>query len=206
MFEKNGFITKLDRYVWEQTCKKLQQWRQEGYPDIAVSVNVSRADVYQEDLPATMSSLVAQYGIEPRQLHLELTESAYTENPNQIIAVVDELRNRGFVIEMDDFGSGYSSLNMLNQVHFDILKLDMKFIQTETAKPGEMSIMRFVVNLAKWLNLSTVAEGVETKAQLERLRDVGCDYAQGYYFSRPLPVQEFEKLLAAEKKRLEDEE
>ena len=206
LFEKNGFITKLDRYVWEQTCKKLQQWRQEGYPDIAVSVNVSRADVYQEDLPATMSSLVAQYGIEPRQLHLELTESAYTENPNQIIAVVDELRNRGFVIEMDDFGSGYSSLNMLNQVHFDILKLDMKFIQTETAKPGEMSIMRFVVNLAKWLNLSTVAEGVETKAQLERLRDVGCDYAQGYYFSRPLPVQEFEKLLAAEKKRLEDEE
>ena len=192
--------------MWEQTCKKLQQWRQEGYPDIAVSVNVSRADVYQEDLPATMSSLVAQYGIEPRQLHLELTESAYTENPNQIIAVVDELRNRGFVIEMDDFGSGYSSLNMLNQVHFDILKLDMKFIQTETAKPGEMSIMRFVVNLAKWLNLSTVAEGVETKAQLERLRDVGCDYAQGYYFSRPLPVQEFEKLLAAEKKRLEDEE
>lgn len=206
LFEKNGFITKLDRYVWEQTCKKLQQWRQKGYPDIAVSVNVSRADVYQEDLPATISSLVAQYGIEPRQLHLELTESAYTENPNQIIAVVDELRNRGFVIEMDDFGSGYSSLNMLNQVHFDILKLDMKFIQTETAKPGEMSIMRFVVNLAKWLNLSTVAEGVETKAQLERLRDVGCDYAQGYYFSRPLPVQEFEKLLAAEKKRLEDEE
>lgn len=206
LFEKNGFITKLDRYVWEQTCKKLQQWRQEGYPDIPVSVNVSRADVYQEDLPETMSNLVAQYGIEPRQLHLELTESAYTENPNQIIAVVDELRSRGFVIEMDDFGSGYSSLNMLNQVHFDILKLDMKFIQTETAKPGEMSIMRFVVNLAKWLNLSTVAEGVETKAQLERLRDVGCDYAQGYYFSRPLPIPEFEKLLAAEKKRLDDEE
>ena len=206
LFEKNGFITKLDRYVWEQTCKKLQQWRQEGYPDIPVSVNVSRADVYQEDLPETMSKLVAQYGVEPRQLHLELTESAYTENPNQIIAVVDELRSRGFVIEMDDFGSGYSSLNMLNQVHFDILKLDMKFIETETAKPGEMSIMRFVVNLAKWLNLSTVAEGVETKAQLERLRDVGCDYAQGYYFSRPLPIPEFEKLLAAEKQRLENEE
>lgn len=206
LFEKNGFITKLDRYVWEQTCKKLQQWRLLGYPDIPVSVNVSRADVYQEDLPETMSKLVAQYGIEPRQLHLELTESAYTENPNQIIAVVDELRSRGFVIEMDDFGSGYSSLNMLNQVHFDILKLDMKFIQTETAKPGEMSIMRFVVNLAKWLNLSTVAEGVETKAQLERLRDVGCDYAQGYFFSRPLPIPEFEKLLAAEKERLENEE
>lgn len=203
LFEKNGFITKLDRYVWEQTCKKLQQWRNLGYPEIPVSVNVSRADVYQEDLPETLTDMVARYGIEPRQLHLELTESAYTENPNQIIAVVDELRRRGFVIEMDDFGSGYSSLNMLNQVHFDILKLDMKFIQTETAKPGEMSIMRFVVNLAKWLNLSTVAEGVETKAQLERLRDVGCDYAQGYFFSRPLPIPEFEKLLATEKQKAE---
>ncbi len=200
LFEKNGFITRLDRFVWEQTCKLLRQWRQEGYPSIPVSVNVSRADVYQEDLPETLTNLVEQYGIEPQQLHLELTESAYTENPNQIITMVDELRRRGFVIEMDDFGSGYSSLNMLNQVHFDILKLDMKFIQTETAKPGEMSIMRFVVNLAKWLNLSTVAEGAETKAQVERLRDVGCDYAQGYYFSRPLPIPEFEALLKRELK------
>lgn len=199
LFEKNGFITRLDRFVWEQTCKLLRRWRQEGYPAIPVSVNVSRADVYQEDLPETLTNLVERYGIEPQQFHLELTESAYTENPNQIITMVDELRRRGFVIEMDDFGSGYSSLNMLSQVHFDILKLDMKFIQTETAKPGEMSIMRFVVNLAKWLNLSTVAEGAETKAQVERLQDVGCDYAQGYYFSRPLPIPEFEALLKKER-------
>lgn len=198
LFEKNGFITRLDRFVWEQTCKVLRSWREQGYPAIPVSVNVSRADVYQEDLPDTLSNLVKQYGIEPRQLHLELTESAYTENPTQIITMVDELRRRGFVIEMDDFGSGYSSLNMLNQVHFDILKLDMKFIQTETAKPGEMSLMRFVVNLAKWLNLSTVAEGAETRAQVERLRDVGCDYAQGYYFSRPLPIPKFEELMKRE--------
>ena len=199
LFEKNGFITQLDRYVWEQTCKLLRRWRQEGDPAIPVSVNVSRADVYQDDLPETLTNLVERYGIEPQQFHLELTESAYTENPNQIITMVDELRRRGFVIEMDDFGSGYSSLNMLSQVHFDILKLDMKFIQTETAKPGEMSIMRFVVNLAKWLNLSTVAEGAETKAQVERLQDVGCDYAQGYYFSRPLPIPEFEALLKKER-------
>ncbi len=199
LFEKNGFITRLDRFVWEQTCMLLRRWRQEGYPAIPVSVNVSRADVYQEDLPETLTNLVERYGIEPQQFHLELTESAYTENPNQIITMVDELRRRGFVIEMDDFGSGYSSLNMLSQVHFDILKLDMKFIQTETAKPGEMSIMRFVVNLAKWLNLSTVVEGAETKAQVERLQDVGCDYAQGYYFSRPLPIPEFEALLKKER-------
>lgn len=198
LFEKNGFITRLDRFVWEQTCKLLRAWREKGYPALPVSVNVSRADVYQEDLPETLSDLVKQYGIEPGQLHLELTESAYTENPGQIITMVDELRRRGFVIEMDDFGSGYSSLNMLSQVRFDILKLDMQFIQTETAKPGEMSLMRFVVKLAKWMNLSTVAEGVETKAQVERLREVGCDYAQGYFFSRPLPVEKFEALMKQE--------
>ena len=129
-----------------------------------------------------------------QQLHLELTESAYTENPGQIITMVDELRRRCFVIEMDDFGSGYSSLNM----RFDILKLAMQFIQTETAKPGEMSLMRFVVKLAEWMNLSTVAEGVEPKAQVERLREVGCDYAQGYFFSRPLPVEKFEALMKQE--------
>ena len=195
LFEKNGFITQLDRYVWEQVCSLLHDWKQKGYPDIAVSVNVSRADVYQADLPETLTGLIKQYGIESKQLHLELTESAYTENPSQIIATVDKLRQQGFIVEMDDFGSGYSSLNMLNQMKLDILKLDMKFIQTETAKPTEQGIMRFVVNLARWLNLSVVAEGVETRAQLERLREVGCDYVQGYFFSRPLPVAEFEKLL-----------
>ena len=195
LFEKNGFITQLDRYVWEKVCQLLQSWQEKGYPEIAVSVNVSRADVYQDDLLDTLSGLVTRYGIDPSQLHLELTESAYTENPNQIIATVDRLRKVGFIVEMDDFGSGYSSLNMLNQMNLDVLKLDMKFIQTETAKPAEKGIMRFVVNLARWLNLSVVAEGVETRIQLDRLREVGCDYVQGYYFSKPLPVSSFESLM-----------
>ena len=195
LFEKNGFITQLDRYVWEKVCSLLHSWREKGYPELEVSVNVSRADVYQDDLPQTLMSLVEKYGIEPRQLHLELTESAYTENPNQIIATVDHLRDLGFIVEMDDFGSGYSSLNMLNQMNLDILKLDMKFIQTETAKPAERGIMRFVVNLARWLNLSMVAEGVETRAQLDRLREVGCDYVQGYLLSKPLPIEAFEELM-----------
>ena len=195
LFEKNGFITQLDRYVWETVCSLLQEWKQKGYPDISVSVNVSRADVYQDDLPETLTSMIRKYGLEPQQLHLELTESAYTENPSQIISTVDRLREVGFIVEMDDFGSGYSSLNMLNQMKLDILKLDMKFIQTETAKPAEQGIIRFVVNLARWLNLSVVAEGVETRSQLERLREVGCDYVQGYFFSRPLPVKDFEVLL-----------
>ena len=171
LFEKNGFITQLDRYVWEQVCILLKSWREKGYPDIAVSVNVSRADVYQDDLLETLSRLVKKYGIEPRQLHLELTESAYTENPSQIIATVDRLRAIGFIVEMDDFGSGYSSLNMLNQMKLDVLKLDMKFIRSETAKPMEQGILRFIVGLARWLNLSVVAEGVENREQLDRLFD-----------------------------------
>lgn len=199
LFEKNGFITHLDRYVWEQVCMMLKAWKDKGYPTLPVSVNVSRADIYHEDLTDTLSGLVKKYDLEPSCLHLELTESAYTENPEQIIQVVGQLRKLGFIVEMDDFGSGYSSLNMLNQMKIDILKLDMKFIQSETAKPAEQGILQFIVTLARWLNLSVVAEGVETRAQLERLREVGCDYVQGYYFARPMPCKEFEELMGTYK-------
>ena len=195
LFEKNGFITRLDMYIWEKVCALLREWHRKGYPDLPVSVNVSRADIYQADITETLTEIVRKYDIEPAQLHLEITESAYTENPAQIIGTVEKLRRQGFVIEMDDFGSGYSSLNMLNQVKMDVLKLDMKFIQNETAKPADQGIMRLIVGLARWMNLSVVAEGVETREQLERLQEIGCDYVQGYFFSRPLPCEEFEKLL-----------
>ena len=195
LFEKNGFITQLDRYVWEQVCAKMKAWQEKGFAALPVSVNVSRADIYQSDLPETLQGIVRKYGIDPAQLHLELTESAYTENPAQIISVVEQLRKLGFIIELDDFGSGYSSLNMLNQMKLDVLKLDMKFIQSETAKPMEQGILRFIVGLARWLNLSVVAEGVETREQLERLREIGCDYVQGYFFAKPMPGKDFETLL-----------
>ena len=201
LFEKNGFITQLDRYVWEEVCRLLRDWREKGYASIPVSVNVSRADVYQVDLVETLQDVVERYGVEPGQLHLEITESAYTENPGQILDTVARLRQQGFVIEMDDFGSGYSSLNMLNQMKLDILKLDMKFIQSETAKPAEQGILRFIVSLARWLNLSVVAEGVETREQLERLREIGCDFVQGYFFARPMPDAEFEALLKEQSAR-----
>ena len=197
LFEKNGFITRLDRYVWENVCATLRLWREKGYPQLSVSVNVSRADVYHTDLADTLLEIIRKYGVEPAQLHLELTESAYTENPAQILSTVEHLRELGFIIEMDDFGSGYSSLNMLNQMKLDILKLDMKFIRSETSKPMEQGILRFIVGLARWLNLSVVAKGVETREQLERLREIGCDYVQGYFFARPMPAGEFEKLLQA---------
>lgn len=147
-------------------------------------MNVSRADIYNSDLIDFLTRILKKYELQPSRLHLEITESAYTENPGQIIATVEQLRTLGFVIEMDDFGSGYSSLNMLNQLPLDILKLDMKFIQNETAKPTNQGILRFIMSLARWMNISVVAEGVETREQLERLRETGCDYVQGYYFAR----------------------
>lgn len=195
LFEKNGFITKLDQFVWDRTCAALRSWDDKGLPAIAVSVNVSRADIYNANLTDFLMNTVNKYGLSPSRLHLEITESAYTEDPNQIIETVVSLRNLGFIIEMDDFGSGYSSLNMLNQMPLDILKLDMKFIQSETAKPNKQGILRFIMGLARWMKLSVVAEGVETPEQMERLREIGCDYAQGYYMARPMPCDQFEELL-----------
>lgn len=197
IFERNGFITKLDQYVWEQVCALLQEWDRKGYPSINISVNVSRMDIYNADLADVLTGLVRRYGLSPSRLHLEITESAYTDTSRQLIETLGALRRLGFVIEMDDFGSGYSSLNMLTEMPVDVLKLDMKFIQTEITRPTGQGILRFIVDLARWMKLSVVAEGVETQEQLERLQNGGCDYAQGYYFARPMPVGDFEALLTA---------
>lgn len=198
LFEKNGFISKLDQYVWDRTCAVLRRWDNRGFPAIPISVNVSRADIYQADLTQILTALMKKYGLSPSRLHLEITESAYTENPLQIIHTVGRLHRLGFTVEMDDFGSGYSSLNMLNELPIDVLKLDMKFIQNETAKKESKGILRFIMELAKSMCLSVVAEGVETEKQLNRLKEMACDYAQGYYFAKPMPVREFEALFQYE--------
>lgn len=195
LFEKNGFIPRLDAYVWEQVCIRLKEWREKGIPLVPVSVNVSRADVYQLDLVEILTGLITKYDVDPAYLHLEITESAYAENPGQIISTVEELRKIGFIIEMDDFGSGYSSLNMLSQMNLDILKLDMKFIQSEMAKPENQSILNDIIRMAHRMNLSVVAEGVESREQVKRLQKFKCDYVQGFYFAKPMPDGEFEELL-----------
>ncbi|MCI2056382.1 MAG: EAL domain-containing protein [Oscillibacter sp.] len=195
LFERNGFITELDRYVWDQTCEEIAQWVKSYQKYVPVSVNVSRKDIYQDDLPQTMLAIVKKHGLHPSQLHLEITETAYTENPEQLIRVVGELKRLGFIIEMDDFGSGYSSLNMLSELPIDILKLDIRFIQKETARENKRSILSFIISLAKWMNLLVVAEGVETQEQINILRDLECTYVQGYYYAKPMPEQDFLKLL-----------
>lgn len=195
IFEKNGFITTMDIYVWEQVCIALRYWKKKGYPMRPVSVNVSRTDLYQPELVDVLLGLTQKYEVSPQNLHLEITESAYTENSTQIIQTIDKLHNLGFVIEMDDFGSGYSSLNMLSAMKLDILKLDMKFVQNETQKQTNRGMLRYIVEMAHRMNLRVVAEGIETRSQMEQLRELGCDFGQGYYFSKPVPKEEYENTL-----------
>lgn len=195
LFERNGFVTQLDQFVWQEVAIALHDWAQRGMPIVPVSVNVSRADIYNVDLETTLRGIRSRYQVDPAMLHLEITETAYTENHQQLCDTVTRLRDAGFTIEMDDFGSGYSSLNMLNELPIDILKLDLKFLREGQERGKRRSILSFVVSLARWLNLQVIAEGVETADQVEKLRNVGCSYAQGYYFSPPLPKREFEQFL-----------
>ena len=195
LFEKNGFITKLDRYVWEAACGLLQEWDETGNPPIPLSVNVSRADIFHADIAEVLLETVERHGLGPERLHLEITESAYAEAPEQIVKTAGRLRELGFVIEMDDFGSGYSSLNMLDRMPVDILKLDMKFLQGEIGHSSGEGITQFILSLARYMKLDVLAEGVETEEQLNHLRAIGCDCVQGYYFAKPMPVEEFEVLM-----------
>lgn len=195
LFERNGFITDLDLYIWDQCCQKMRAWMDRGNVATPISINVSRVDIYDPALPEALLSMIQKYRLSPRDLHLEITESAYTENPEQLIETVSRLKKLGFMIEMDDFGTGYSSLNMLSELPIDVLKLDMRFIQKEEKKHRDRSVLSFIISLAKWMDLKVVAEGIETQAQVQLLQSLNCEYAQGYYYARPMPQDQFEQHL-----------
>ena len=194
VFERNGFINKLDTYMWEQVCALLRQWIDQGRDVVPVSVNISRVDIADNSLLDTLNRIIEKYRLPESLLRLEITESAYMDNPEQLITMVNRLRERGFLVEMDDFGSGYSSLNMLKNVPVDVLKLDMKFLSSIDERGG--NILNSVVRMAHWLDLPVIAEGVETLAQADYLHSMGCQVMQGYYYARPMPVQQFEELMA----------
>lgn len=195
LFERNGFITELDKFVWDATCRYIEEWIKKGYNVVPISVNVSRADIYNSNFIEIILSIIKKHAIKPENIHLEITETAYTDNPDQIIDVVKKLKEIGFIIEMDDFGSGYSSLNMLNELPIDILKLDMGFVQGGMDK-NSSSILSFIIGLAKWMNYSVVAEGVETEEQIQILKDMDCNFVQGYYYAQPMPPDEFEAYMS----------
>ena len=195
VFERNGFITKLDCYVWEKTCMMLRKWIDEGKNPRPVSVNLSRVSLYNPKLVETICGLVEKYDIPRYLFQLELTESAYTSNPKVVQETMQRLQNEGFSILMDDFGSGYSSLNVLKDIDVDVLKMDMRFLSdTDKRRRGE-NILMSVVRMAKWLNMPVVAEGVERREQADFLRSIGCEYVQGFYFAKPMPVEDYEKLV-----------
>ena len=193
LIERNGLVRSLDLRVWEKTAAWIRGLIDEGVQPVPVSVNVSRADIYLVDVAAELHALVERYGIEPSLIEVEITESAYSERPDRIVDAFDELAERGFTVLMDDFGSGYSSLNMLKDINVDVLKIDMRFLDRDDRRSKD--IMESVIRMARWLDLPVIAEGVETREQVNFLLDVGCSYAQGYYYARPMEAAAFEALL-----------
>lgn len=194
IFERNGFIMKLDFYVWDKACRLLAKWLKEGKKPYPISVNISRVSLYNPKLVEVITGLVQKYEIPPELLQLELTESAYTSNPVAIKEMMERFQKEGFSILMDDFGSGYSSLNVLKDIAVDILKIDMKFLSDTDRQGRSENILASVVRMAKWLNMPVVAEGVEREAQVAFLKSIGCEFVQGFYFAKPMPVEEYEKL------------
>ena len=194
VFERNGFISKLDYYVWDKTCQLLRKWIDEAKHPSPVSVNISRVSLYNSKLVELICELTQKYDIPRSLLQLELTESAYTSNPKAIQDTMDRFQQEGFSILMDDFGSGYSSLNVLKDIAVDILKIDMKFLSDTDKRGRSQNILASVVRMAKWLNMPVVAEGVEREEQVAFLRSIGCEYVQGFYFARPMSIEDYEKI------------
>lgn len=197
LFEDNGLIHRLDRYVWNEAAGQIRRWKEKYGFTLPVSVNVSRVDIFEPMLGDILSGIAGNNGLSSEDLLLEITESAYTDNAQQIIDTVAALRDRGFKIEMDDFGCGYSSLNMLTSLPIDALKLDMKFIRNIAENQKDYRLVEIMIEIARLLEVPVIAEGVETKEQMELLKAAGCDIIQGYYFSKPLPADEFYKLIEA---------
>ena len=193
LFERHGKIGEVDRYVWSETARQIARWRDVFGVTIPVSVNLSRVDVFDPALESALDRLLAYNDLGQGTLKLEVTESAYTDNADQVIRVVESLRRKGYVVEMDDFGSGYSSLNMLSAMPVDVLKMDRAFIRRIGDGEKDAHLVALILGIARSLKIPVVAEGVETKEQLELLRKLGCPLVQGFYFSQPLPAREFEE-------------
>ena len=199
LFEEDGLIARLDEYVWRAAAEKIADWKSRLGISVPVSVNLSRADMYDPDLVNTMERIAADNDISTRDLYLEITESAYVSDSDEIVNRVKDLREHGFFIEMDDFGSGYSSLNMISELPIDALKLDMMFIRTAFDKKNDTRMISIVIDIADYLGVPVIAEGVETEEQYLELKKLGCSIIQGYYFAKPVPADEFEKFLIEKK-------
>ncbi len=202
LLEESGLILELDRFVWRETAKQIRRWKDEFGFSVPVSVNVSRIDMLSPDLRNVFAEILEQNHLSADDLILEITESAYTGDSAQVINTARDLRGMGlgFRIEMDDFGTGYSSLGMLTQLPIDALKLDMTFVRSAFGETRDVRMIELIIDIADYLHVPVVAEGVETEEQLLVLKALGCDLIQGYYFSKPVPAEEFERFLLERQK------
>lgn len=198
LFEENGLIQKLDNYIFNEVARQIDEWHKKYNLYFPVSVNISRVDVFNPKLKEEILMAVDQHHIPHHAYLLEITESAFGMNDNDVISLAKALREEGFKIEIDDFGSAYSSLNTLATLPFDVLKIDMGFIRKMNDNPRNKDVIKLIINIAHTFDATSVAEGVETEEQYLFLKENGCDVIQGYYFSKPLPQEEFEELLKKE--------
>lgn len=193
VFENAGLIYRLDQYMWELAAQKLREWKNIGHEELHISVNISTKDFYYLDIYKTFVELVEKYDISPEKLKLEITETALMMDLEKQLVLLDKLQSYGFQVEIDDFGSGYSSLNMLKDIHADVLKIDMGFLRKTKECERTQIILRMIIDLAKQLQMTVITEGVESKDQVDNLTEAGCDMFQGYYFAKPIAVPEFEE-------------
>lgn len=198
VLEETGLISRLDQFVWEQAAQLLQKWKQEGKDDIYISVNVSAKDFYHVNIYEAFTGLVEKYQIHPANLKIEITETVLMNEAQNQLELLQKLRDYGFEIEIDDFGSGYSSLNMLKDIMVDVMKIDMGFLEKTEHEERSWNIIQIIVSLAKTLGMRTVTEGVETEEQVKKLALIGCEVFQGYYFAKPMPVENFINLYMEE--------
>ena len=199
MFEKNGFVTKMDAFIWEEACRTVRSWMDKGIEPLPISVNVSRIHLKSGLFITTLNNLVEQYKIPKKYLEIEITETAEEEDAG---VGINTLKENGFTLLMDDFGSGYSSLNTLKDTQFDVIKIDREFLQDFIGSKRGQTIVKHTIQMTRSIGLDLVAEGVETKEQAEFLSACGCDTAQGFYYAKPMTVEEFNVLL--EKQLKED--
>ena len=198
LFESNGFIVKIDYYILESVCQCIRNWLNEGVEPVVVSVNLSRVHLYNADLVERLVEITDRYRIPHNLIEFELTETVLFDELGQLINVMAKLKQAGFVLSMDDFGSGYSSLNMLKQLPVDILKLDKAFLDNfdadETGRK-EKTIVSHIISMAKDLDMEVLAEGVENKSQKDFLLSANCDMIQGYYYAKPMKLEHFDREL-----------
>ena len=191
LFERNGFVVEVDKFMWEQACIAIHSWIQQGYNPLPISVNISRIHFKYKNLVENIENLVEKYNIPKKYLELELTESAFLDNEGEVNSTIVKLQELGYTIAMDDFGVGYSSLNMLRKLPVNILKLDRGFINEATCSERGFIVLNHVTHMAKDLKAMVVCEGIETVAQVETLKAAGCDIAQGFYYAKPMPLNEY---------------